>query len=74
VWALIFLLSLYPAGLFTLHYLKKYFQGLHRIKYIQLFLRKSDLIAHIKVTREALIDELERGRMEYLDAGSNRQS
>jgi hypothetical protein len=37
-------------------------------KYLKLFMRKSDLIARIKVTRSELVDELERGRLEYLEA------
>jgi hypothetical protein len=37
-------------------------------KYVSLFMRKSDLIAKIKVTRSELVDELEQGRLEYLEA------
>jgi glycerol-3-phosphate O-acyltransferase/dihydroxyacetone phosphate acyltransferase len=67
-WALLFIVSLYPAGMFTISYLKHYYQLRGTFKYLSLFMRKSDLIARIKVTRSELVDELERGRLEYLKA------
>ena len=65
-WALLFIITLYPAGLFTITYLKEYFQIRGTLKYLQLFLKKSDLIARIKVTRTELVAELENGREESL--------
>lgn len=65
-WALVFILSLYPAGVFTLSYMKRYFQMIGTLKYLRLFIQKSDLVAKLKVTRKQLIDELEAGREEYL--------
>ena len=65
-WAIIFILSLYPAGVFTLNYLKRYFQMIGTLKYLRLFIQKSDLVAKLKITRQQLIDELEAGKVEYL--------
>ena len=73
-WALLFIVSLYPAGLFTISYMKAYFQLRGTLKYLKHFMNKSDLIARIKVTREELVDELERGRKEYLNALSGSKS
>lgn len=64
--AFIFICSLYPAGLFTLGYLKRFFQIRGSFRYLQLFLKKSDFIARLKITRNALVDILEQGRAEYL--------
>lgn len=66
-WAVLFIVSVYPAGLFTLNYLKQYFQMRGTLKYLQYFMRKTDLIANLKATRKELIDELEQGRREYLE-------
>ena len=66
IWGVIFILSLYPAGLFTIHYIKTYYQTRGTIKYLQLFMRKSDLIASLKTTRKTLVDELEEGKEEFL--------
>ncbi|MCU0369440.1 MAG: 1-acyl-sn-glycerol-3-phosphate acyltransferase [Cyclobacteriaceae bacterium] len=65
-WALLFITSLYPAGVFTLNYLKRYFQVSGTLKYLRLFMRKSDLVAKLKITRQQLIDKLEAGKEEYL--------
>jgi glycerol-3-phosphate O-acyltransferase / dihydroxyacetone phosphate acyltransferase len=67
IWlAFLFVMSLYPAGVFTLRYIKKYFQGKDTFKYLRMFMRKTDLVAKLKVTRQQLIDELEEGKEEYL--------
>ena len=66
-WALLFILTLYPAGLFTITYLKEYYQMRGTLKYIGLFLKKSDLIARIKTTRAELVKDLEKGRAEFVE-------
>ena len=65
-WALLFVFSLYPSGLFTISYIKEYFQTRGALKYVFLFLKKSDLIAQIKTTRQELVDELEASKEMYL--------
>jgi glycerol-3-phosphate O-acyltransferase/dihydroxyacetone phosphate acyltransferase len=66
IWGLLFFVSLYPAGLFTTDYIKTYYQTKGAVKYLRLFLRKSDLIASLKTTRQELIDELEKRKIEFL--------
>jgi len=67
VWlAILFLISLYPAGVFTLSYLKRYYLMADTWKYLRLFMEKSDLIAKLKMTRQELIDDLESGRIAFL--------
>jgi glycerol-3-phosphate O-acyltransferase / dihydroxyacetone phosphate acyltransferase len=65
-WAVLFGVSLYPAGVFSLSYMKRYYQVISTLKYLRLFMRKGDLVAKLKVTRQQLIDELEAGKEEYL--------
>lgn len=65
-WALAFVISLYPAGVFAVAYLTKYYRFRGTLKYLHLFIRKSDLIASIKNTRVKLVQELEAGKNEYL--------
>jgi len=38
------------------------------LKYLHLFIRKSDLVAHLKTTRQQLVSALEAGREEFLIA------
>jgi hypothetical protein len=66
VWSLIFVISLYPAGLFTLGYIKKYYRVAGSLRYLRLFMTKGDRITRLKVARESLINELEAGKEEYL--------
>jgi len=65
-WAMLFVVTLYPAGVFTVSYIKRYLQVIGTFKYLRMFMRKSDLVTKLKVTRQQLIDELEAGKQEYL--------
>ncbi len=65
-WALLFFISLYPAGLFALVYTNRFYEVNSTRWYERLFMRKSDLVNKLKNTRQQLIDELEKGRFEYL--------
>ncbi len=65
--ALGFLLSLYPAGMFTVSYIKNYYKMRGTFKYIRLFIKKSDLIAELKTTRKELVATLERGKKLYVE-------
>jgi len=67
-WALAFVASLYPAGVFAVAYLTKYYRFRGTLKYLHLFIRKSDLVAHLKTTRQQLVSALEAGREEFLIA------
>ncbi|MDH4296303.1 MAG: lysophospholipid acyltransferase family protein [Cyclobacteriaceae bacterium] len=65
-WAIIVLVSFYPAGVFSLMYIRKYLEMIGTLKYLRLFMDKGDLVAKLKLTRQELIDELEEGKEEYL--------
>ena len=65
-WSLLFLISLYPAGLFTITYIKTYYQTRGTLKYLNLFIRKSDLITKLKSQRQGLVDILEEAKATYL--------
>lgn len=65
-WAILVLVSFYPAGVFSLTYIRKYLEMIGTLKYLRLFMDKGDLVAKLKVTRQELIDELEEGKEEYL--------
>lgn len=66
LWAILFILSLYPAGLFTVDYFKKYYQVRGTIKYLRIFMKKGDLIANLKSTRQELVDELEMRKEDFI--------
>ena len=68
-WAVVFLLTLYPTGVFTIHYIKRYYYIKGSIRYINLFIKKSSLMANLKLMRKELIHDLEEGRELYLKAG-----
>ena len=65
-WSLAFLFSLYPSGLFTISYLKRYYLVRGTMMYMRLFMKKSDLIARLKLDRKELVDILEEGKARYL--------
>ena len=62
IWGIAFLVALYPAGLFTVNYIKKYYEVRGILKYIHLFIRKSNLITQLKSTRNQLVEELEKAK------------
>lgn len=57
--------SLYPLGLFTSHYLKKYFRVKGTIRYLLVFLKKGKIVARLMQERQVIIRELEAARKEY---------
>lgn len=66
LWGIIFCISLYPTGLFTINYFKTYYKVRGTIKYLKLFMQKSDLVTNLKTTRQELVDELEKRKKEFL--------
>ena len=66
LWAVLFFISLYPAGFFTIDYIKTYYKLRGAIHYLSLFMRKSDMVARLKTRRQELIDELEKRKEDYL--------
>ena len=67
-WWIVFTLSLYPLGLFTVNYIKNYYLFRGKFRYIYLFIRKSHLITELQITRKEIIEELEEGRQLYLNS------
>jgi 1-acyl-sn-glycerol-3-phosphate acyltransferase len=65
-WAMLFFISLYPAGLFVMVFTNRFYNVKSSRWYERLFMRKRDLVNKLKSTRMHLIDELEKGRFEYL--------
>lgn len=65
-WTILFALSMYPAGLFTINYIKNYYLTKGNFRYINLFKKRGDLIKKLKLTRDELISELEEGHNLYL--------
>lgn len=61
-WAMLFALSLYPTGLFTLNYIKRYYLFRSDARYARLFKRKRDSIDRLILTRLELIEALEEGK------------
>jgi hypothetical protein len=69
-----FFISLYPAGMFTMHYIKTYYRTRGTFRYIRTFIRKSDLVAEMKVRRKELVDLLENARVVYDKEVKNQQN
>ena len=67
-WWIVFALTLYPLGLFTVKYIKNYYLFRGNFRYIYLFIRKSNLITELQITRKEIIEELEEGRQLYLNS------
>ena len=67
-WAMLFAITLYPSGIFTIHYIKRFFYILGTIRYVNLFINKGNLITNLKLIRKELIDELEEGRTLYFNS------
>ena len=66
LWGILFFIALYPAGAFTLAYITNYYKFRGSIKYLNLFMRKSDVVANMKVMRKELINELEARKEEFI--------
>ena len=67
-WWIVFALSLYPLGLFTVNYIKNYYLFRGNFRYIYLFIKRSNLITELQITRKEIIEELEEGRQLYLNS------
>ena len=66
LWGVLFCISLYPIGLFTVDYIKTYYKVRGTVKYMKLFMQKSNLVIHLKTTREELVEELELRKKEFI--------
>ena len=66
LWGVLFCISLYPLGLFTVDYIKTYYKVRGTVKYMKLFIQKSNLVIHLKTTRQELVEELEIRKKEFI--------
>jgi len=66
LWGVLFCISLYPIGLFTVDYIKTYYKVRGTVKYMKLFMQKSNLVIHLKTTRQELVEELELRKKEFI--------
>ena len=66
LWGILFCITLYPAGLFTINYFKNYYKVRGTVKYLRLFMQKSDLVTNLKTTRQDLVTELEIRKKEFI--------
>ena len=64
--AVLYLLLLYPTGLFALKYFREYYRVKNRIRLIRLLLNKGELMTKLAIERKEIIDALEKGKEEYL--------
>lgn len=67
-WGILFVLSLYPAGVFTINFIKTYYLMRGSLRYVNLFLRNSNLVTKLKLERKELVDMLEEGRALFLES------
>ncbi len=75
-WAigLILLLSFYPAGVFALFYIKTLYRLRYTFDFWSIWNRKKSLIFQLRQMRNELIEELEKGREDYLKASASPTS
>lgn len=66
-WGVVFFTTLYPAGVFTLDYIKTFYKLQGSIRYLNFFIRKSDQVTKLKMEREKLIEELEKRKVEFIE-------
>jgi 1-acyl-sn-glycerol-3-phosphate acyltransferase len=66
-WGIVFVLSFYPSGVFTLNYLQQWYRHRAHSKYLKLKRDQKDLIHYLKTMREELLEELDAGRQWYLE-------
>ena len=68
LWGAALALSMYPSGLFTINYLKRCIALKHVYRFTHLSRKKQKLVQKLRNTRQILIEELEVGRQNYVEA------
>lgn len=66
--AMVVLLLAYPAGIFTIQYINKCYQFRGNLRYIHMGVNGPELIAGLTALRKELVDQLEKGKIEYLES------
>ena len=67
LWGIVFILSLYPSGLFVVNYINRWYRFLGYLNYLSLKSSRKDSIGRLRALREELLQELDIGRQVYLD-------
>ena len=70
---IVFALSLYPSGLFTVNYINRWYRFRARLTFWRLKTKKKSSIVRLQTLREELLEELDRGRQVYLSSRSEKQ-
>ncbi|NNL79318.1 MAG: hypothetical protein HKO67_02410 [Flavobacteriaceae bacterium] len=65
-WGLLFVITLYPSGLFCLNYIKHYYRRKGHMTYGRLYRKRKTTIQKLRARRKKILDELESGRQLYL--------
>jgi len=68
LWGIIFVLSLYPAGLFALNYINQWYRYQGHLTYSRLKANRKNRIRKLHAFREVLLKELDKGRQRYIEA------
>jgi len=66
LWGIVFVLSLYPSGLFVVNYINRWYRFLGYLNYLRLKSSRKDSIGRLRALREELLQELDKGRQVYL--------
>ena len=64
-WAILFVMSLYPAGLFTINFIKNYYKFRSSLRFTRLLRKGNDLLTDLQMRRERLIADLEKSNELY---------
>ncbi|NNL16011.1 MAG: hypothetical protein HKO81_05150, partial [Flavobacteriaceae bacterium] len=71
IWGLIFALSLYPSGLYTINYINQWYRFRGQLNYLRLASNRKGIIPRLHALREDLLKELDNGREMYLNVSES---
>jgi hypothetical protein len=66
IWGIVFALSLYPSGLFTVNYINQWYRLQAHLTFRKLKSKRRDSIDRLQAMREELFKELDQGRKAYI--------
>ncbi|MCH7536101.1 MAG: 1-acyl-sn-glycerol-3-phosphate acyltransferase [Bacteroidetes bacterium] len=61
----------YPFGLFALHYARQFYRMKSNWRFMELFMKDVNQLAKLATMREEIIEELEKGKTDYLQMKEN---
>ena len=74
IWGIAFALSLYPAGLFTINYINRWYRFKGRMTFLRLKANNKESVEKLHALREGLLRKLDKGRRVYLSSGDSKNS